>query len=354
MLNKNEFRLCLMGLMLVSGCASQSTHTQAHDQPTYVNQTQLKTFVVPETMKPLQMKELYMIPDTASNANSTLGLALDIRPPSQIIPSANQTRLDTTQDTQYQIVIDVIGKAEDAVSQLTTAIDAYLAKQAIAYQVSDDHLSWTTDFIVHQTPSKTATFQQKYVVKIKPGAHQNMVYLAVNLLAHEVTQGAPNTVSPIEKKLHQTDMLNGIVRTWDQQVNHRRNVQLVNSTIQDLEVIFIQDIEPQNRWRIQAGFQQIWQLLPKALQRLNFKIEDLDYQKRKYYVKYTEEDGWFTSKTYPLANHKIFLFQVDPNPTATETDIQFLESDGQPVATDIAAKISDALMDALKQQARID
>jgi outer membrane protein assembly factor BamC len=353
MLNKNNFRLNLMGLMLVSGCANESTHAQAHDEPSYANEKQSKQIVVPVALAPIHVKESYIVPEVETK-QSAVGLAVDIRPPMQIIPSLSQTRLDINSPSEHQIVVDVVDNFEDVIHQLTTATETYFSNQAIAVTVSEDKLSWKTAHIVYSTPSNHGAFKQQYVVDIKPSTSKNMVRLAIKTVAHEVVQAATTTVSPLEKQRHPIDILNGIVRTWDQQIHMDSDAILLSRQTQGLDVAFLQDEQQPNRWRIQAGFQQTWQLLPKALQSLHFKIEDLDYQKQKYYVKYMEEDGWFNDKTWPLENHKIYLFQVITNPKSTVTDIQFLKSNGQPVDAAVVEKMSEALIVALKQQARMN
>ncbi|WP_299006004.1 outer membrane protein assembly factor BamC [uncultured Shewanella sp.] len=358
----------LILIVAVSACSTSMERRQANGAEKYANAKVTPDLTIPEGLLTPKYSLEYDIPAIGSQADPKLiGPALDIRPPLQVLPMAEGTRVEEGSDN-IKVIVESIGIDIDLKQELFGDVKEYLSKAGIKilkenFDAGTLETDWiTTKEVVDSSmwgEDKVFVLRQRYLFDINVSPHGRTGSLTINLAEHEQSyNGEPQDIllTADDKRRYTIDMLNEVVSY----IGIKRDRALKNKRLEEsqgITVQFINDSGEAPHWIADAGFQRAWERLGVVIPEMGFDITDTDPKLGVYFVKVVDDSGFWSSiwsdsdMTIPEGEYRITLKDVpgEPNKTA----IYLTDADDKPVADSIVKQVSSTFTELMNEQRKV-
>lgn len=299
----------LVLIMAVSACSTPIDRRQANDVAKYGKSSVADTstaLIIPEGLKEPNYSNEYKIPALGPKANPLLiGESLDIRPPLQVLPMAEGTRVEESSDS-IKVVIESIDPEVDLKQEIFEVLNAFMRQNELKasledYEAGVIETDWIEDEQVLESSlwgsDTTYSLRQRYRFDVTVRAHGRSGSIAISLIDHqELANDKAQEVllSGEDKRRYTVDMLNSAI----QYMGLKRKQLLKAKKVRDsmgISVNLEQSQEQGAYWVADAKFEQVWDRLRTVLPELGFEILDLDQTKGLYHVDFTKDSGFWSS-----------------------------------------------------------
>lgn len=349
----------------VAACSSSPLeHRQVNGSEDYMQAEQAPRLKIPEGLNPPPYNKEYEVPPIGPKANSALvGKNLDIRPPLQVLPMAEGTHVEEGSDN-IKIVVESINNNLDLKEEIFSYIDGFLAKQAIAVRNRDfDNGSIETDWIENREviesslwgSDKVYLLRQRYRFDVETRPHGRTANIVIHLVEHEESYDdkiQKVLLSGEDKQRYTIDMLNNTIVY----MSTKREQTIEANRLQQTLGITLDLITPEDGdiyGSAKAPYKQVWERLRIVLPEMGFEISDMDSAKGLYFVKFTDNSGfwsslWGDSKlSLKEGSYRLLLGDGD---TPEETKILLRDAENKPLDNDSATKVYKSLSNLMKEE----
>ena len=353
----------LVLILAVSACSTPIERRQANGSDDYVNAKSEPKLIIPEGLHEPKYNDEFKVPAVAKNATKIIGNDLDIRPPLQVLPTAEGTHVEDA-GNGIKIVIESIDNATNLKQEITDSIKDFLkAKNIKILKETQDPLSIQTDWIETKEVLDSSTFgtdkvytlSQRYEFDINIKPHGRTGDVTIKLLEHhEDYNGTEQKImlTGDDEYRYAVDMLNSAISYLSKEREQSmRAKRLARSA--GISTKFIASPEESKHWVAKADFQKVWERLRIVLPEVGFEIVDVDTNKGLYFVDFKQESGfwsslWGDSKELKLKNGSYRVEAKDGVLSGT-TDIKILTVDEQPLDTEAITSISDIFVKLMQE-----
>lgn len=363
----------LILIAAVTACSSPVDRRQANDGDAYINAEIEPALVIPDGLiTPVYSKE-YQIPQFGSKSDVELvGKRLDIRPPLQVLPMAEGTRVEEGSDN-IKIVVESIDNDVDLKKELFDVLKSYLSSKSIAI-LSEDYEKGTieTDWLESEEvidsnlwgSDEIYSLRQRYQFHVDVRPHGRSGNISIDLIDHtESFNGEEQDIilSGEDKRRYTIDMLNNAVAYMSikraQSIKAKRikeslgiDVSVVKGTGPDIEG----DDVVQSYWLADAPFERTWERLRIVLPELGFEIIDMDIGKGLYYVNVNDDSGFWSSlwneKDLPI-NEGSYRLQLKD--TEDTTEIYLHDAQDIPLDNAVVEAVYEGLAELMKEDRKV-
>lgn len=343
--------------VLVAACSSQDTRREANRGFEYMSEKEISSLVIADGLDTPDYTNRYRIPALEKDKSEfEMGSNVDIRPPLQVLALSSLMRADERSD---DVVVWFNGRsAQDNVgTQITTLVQDYLTAKEIPFAVDESNAGViTTDYFEHGkvfAEFREITeddFEQRYRYSLVEGSSQRTAGLKVELLGHGTrvdTALEENELTAKEKRRYELQMLNmvGIYyelqrleeKKQQQQAKKEIALSVKNLTDDSLQVL------------LDMSFDNAWTLIPEALEKAGFSIEDHDKIDGNLTISFDaqDEDYWAEEDIAPLdIAEDDYILQLGE--TQGKTSLTFYDEDKHLLKNESVEKIVATLKDAIK------
>ena len=290
-------------ISVVTACSTpmERRHANGNDEFIHVNEKAMLS--IPNGLKTPNYSREYVIPKLAQNENGKLGKSLDIRPPLQVLPMAEGTRVEEGSDN-IKIVIESIDNKMDLKKEIFTALEHFLKKKNIGISSKNyDSGIIETDWIENNEvidssfwgDDKVYTLKQRYEFDVQIRPHGRTGALTIKLIQHEESYDGDKrdiVLTNNDKRRYTIDMLNSAVSY----ISMERNREMKAKRIQQSLGIKVQLVEsPKAYWVADSDFNETWERLRIVLPELGFEITDMNREQKLFYINYNNETSFWSS-----------------------------------------------------------
>ncbi|WP_298776468.1 outer membrane protein assembly factor BamC [uncultured Shewanella sp.] len=358
----------LILIVAVSACSTSMERRQANGAEKYANAKVTPDLTIPEGLLTPKYSLEYAIPAIGSKADPNLiGPALDIRPPLQVLPMAEGTRVEEGDDN-IKVIVESIGIDIDLKQELFGDVKEYLSKAGIKILKEDfDAGTIETDWITTKEvvdssmwgEDKVFVLRQRYLFDINVSPHGRTGDLTINLAEHEQSyNGEPQDIllTADDKRRYTIDMLNEVVSY----IGVKREHALKNKRLEEskgIAVRFINDGDETPYWIANAGYQRTWERLAIVLPEMGFDITDTDPNLGVYFVKVVDDSGFWSSiwsdsdMAIPEGDYRITLKDVSGEPK--KTAIYLTDSDDKPISDATVKQVSSTFTELMSEKRKV-
>jgi len=304
----------LVLIAAVTACSSPMERRQANGGDEYTNVKVQPALTIPEGLNAPTYSKEFDIPKLNSKADEKfVGKLLDIRPPLQVLPMAEGTHVEESEDN-IKIVVESIDNEVDLKKELYTVLNNYLSSQSITVLSEDyDKGLIETDWIESEEVIDSSLWgsdeiyqlRQRYQFEVDVRPHGRSGNIAINLIEHEESfDGKQQDIilSGEDKRRYTIDMLNNAVAYMSvkraQAIKAKRlreslgiDVNVVKGAPASIEG----EAAEQSYWLADAPFQRTWDRLRIVLPEMGFEIVDMDSNKGLYYINVNDDSGFWSS-----------------------------------------------------------
>ncbi|MCL1126954.1 outer membrane protein assembly factor BamC [Shewanella surugensis] len=358
----------LILIVAVSACSTSMERRQADGAEKYANTKATSDLIIPTGLLTPKYSLEYAIPPLGAKADpKQIGPALDIRPPLQVLPMAEGTRVEEGDDN-IKVVVETIGTDVDLKQELFSDVKEYLAKEAIKIRQEDfDAGSIETDWITTKEvvdssmwgEDKVFVLRQRYLFDITVSPHGRTGDLTISLVEHEQSyNGEPQDIllTAGDKRRYTIDMLNEAVSY----IGIKREHALKNKRLQDsqgIDVSLIDDGDESPYWLADAGYKRTWERLSIVLPEMGFDITDTDPNLGVYFVKVEDDSGFWSSiwsdndVTLPEGDYRITLKDVPGD--LKKTSLYLTDADDKAVSDEMIKQVYATLSDLMQEKRKV-
>ncbi|QSX31554.1 outer membrane protein assembly factor BamC [Shewanella cyperi] len=352
----------LIMIAAVSACSSQMERRQTNDDDTYLQAATGEALQIPDGLQQPRYSHEYDLPQLGNKANPELvGRSLDIRPPLQVLPMAEGTRLEEGSDN-IKIVVESINNDVDLKQEIFATLKGFLAQQQIGIQAEDyDKGVLETDWIESSEvldssfwgSDEVYSLRQRYQYLVEVRPHGRSGNIVINLLEHEESYQGDNrdvVLSGEDKRRYTIDMLNrsiaymSIKREQALETKRRQESMGIEMTLQDTET------EPAY-WLANAQFKQVWNRLRLVLPELGLEIAEMDSSKGLFYVNYADDSGFWSSlwgdTKLPLEKG---VYRVLVKDAGEQTKLWMHDSEDKPLSDEQMTEIYKVLSEQMQEE----
>ena len=309
-MNRHILPLSLLSLTL-SACSGVSDNKRANGDFTYQDKNEATAIKVPSTLtSPKQNKKYFISNDI--NHQGPVGIKVDIRAPSLVLPVAASSRVETDSSVA-KIWFDQVLDDSDLKTFIHHALSEELNNNHHQLKIIDEsaHI-YESDWYNTEIESGPWLFEKteivesmrfRYQLEIKP--HGRSVSLTVSLIDYK----KPNSDQPmdlIDQQRAEMTMINEIVAQVDYQYllkkkEHkllRANKKIVSmSKNKQGDAIYLVDME----------LDDVWENMPIFFDKHGFTIKDLDESKKIYFVDFMKPETSFWNNMWGEALPELML-----------------------------------------------
>ena len=282
----------------IAGCSSNNKK-QAIGDFDYANQQESKAIVIPGDLDKPQKDSEYNIPSNINN-NGPIGVKVDVRAPSLVLPVAASSRVEPKSD-KAEIWFDQVLDDTELQLFIYQAIQDQLAEDGVALLKQDaKNKIFESDWYHKETEAgwifthieSTESMRFQYQITTKP--HGRSVSLAVNLAEYMFTDqnGSTKTLGPIDKHRAEIAMLNKIVS----QVDYKYRLKSRENRILRANQKLVSISDDKASLIVEMNKDDLWSNLPLFFEDNGFTISDLNETKQIYFVDFVKpEVSWWDS-----------------------------------------------------------
>ncbi|MEC4724224.1 outer membrane protein assembly factor BamC [Shewanella sp. D64] len=365
----------LILIAAVTACSSPVDRRQANGGDEYVNALIEPALVIPDGLNTPTYSKEYEIPKFGAKSDVTLvGKMLDIRPPLQVLPMAEGTRVEEGSDN-IKIVVESIDNDIDLKKELFDVLKSYLSSKSIAilnedYEKGIIETDWLeSEEIIDSNlwgSDEIYLLRQRYQFHVDVRPHGRSGNISIDLIEHaESFNGEQQDIvlSGEDKRRYTIDMLNNAVAYMSikraQSIKAKRikeslgiDVAVIKGSGPDVEG---EDVV-QSYWLADAPFKRTWERLRIVLPELGFEIIDMDVGKGLYYVNVNDDSGFWSSlwneKDLPI-NEGSYRLQLKEDATKDKTEIYLHDVENQPLDNAAIEAIYEGLAELMKEERKV-
>ncbi len=349
-----------LAVLALAGCSTPLERRQAGGGFDYLEQGTASPLVVPAGLETPRMSTEFAIPELGDQADPELvGPRLDVRPPLQVLPLAEGTRIQSGTDT-VTVLIESNDDGVELAEEINQTLLGFLAQRGIGVAEAGGGVI-TTDWIeksevVERSWWRDTEYQlrQRYRFDTVVKDHGRTGSIEITLLDHEEgLDGIDESLvlTDADRRRYAIDMLNSAIaymaverkaREAANQIANGRGLTTELGRDPDNNAAFIAD----------GAFDQVWSRMGKVLPALGFEIRDLDKTLATYYVEFDSSGGfwsslWGGSDSLDLEEGS---YQVKLSGMGQRTAITLMDSEAEPLPEDQISEIYRTFEQAMSKE----
>ncbi|WP_038907345.1 outer membrane protein assembly factor BamC [Dickeya oryzae] len=251
-------------IMLLAACTSDQRYKrQVNGDESYLQTPEHRALNVPPGLiLPLQNGDFDIPP---VNQNGLVGKALDIRPPMQPLALLNGSRGQVSGNTAT-LLLENNARNSSLWSVLTQVL------QSKGYTIAsrqDANRTLTTDWITWKREDEDVAYQARYQITLQTQGYQ--LALTVKLL--DLQQNTSPVTDSSETQRYTAMMLNTLSDELDKRLNDNDSAQASRNS-QQLNVQSGADDSGLPLLVVRGSYNQVWDRLPKALDKVGMTVND--------------------------------------------------------------------------------
>jgi len=297
-MNRKIFCYSLLSLALM-GC-SAINKKQAVGDFEYANRAEESALTIPEGLtKPKENNE-YFVSDKV-NQEGPIGINVDIRAPTLVLPIATSTRIEQENDAA-KVWFDQVLDDKDLYNFIVNAINIEMAERNASTSLKDgSDKDLLTSLIINDTESSSwlsdddaVSESARYAYSFETKPHGRSVAITVDLIEYSRSdvKGESNHIDAIDKQRLEMTMLNEIISQVDYQYRLANRENRLLRSNQKL-VSLGQNDKNEAAFIVEMAIDQLWSNMPVFFSNYGFTVSDLNDSKKTYYVDYTQPDSSF-------------------------------------------------------------
>ncbi|MCL1144597.1 outer membrane protein assembly factor BamC [Shewanella sp. 10N.261.52.F9] len=351
----------------VTACSTPIDRRQANDtDQNYQDLTVAPELIIPAGLnKPTYSKE-FDIPDVGAKANQELvGATLDIRPPLQVLPMAEGTRVEEGSEN-IKIVVESIDTEIDLKEEMFDVLKEYFADKSISLR-SEDYEKGTleTDWIENDEviesslwgSDKVYKLKQRYLYTVDVRPHGRSGNLTIDLIDHEESYDGDLQdilLSGEDKRRYTIDRLNDSISYISIERAKALKAKRLKQSL-GIDVNLITEAEETAYWLADAKFKRTWDRLRIVLPEMGFEIIDMDSNKGLLYINVTDDSGFWSSlwseKELPI---EAGSYRIELKDAADDkTEIHLLNAENEPLSSEVVTAIYEGFSELMQEDRKV-
>lgn len=325
-LNKKHMMISLLAISVLAGCSNPETRAQANRGFDYEDATLRTTpLLIPTGLEAPHFNNDYVIEKSSGTEQGVTGKAMDIRPPTQVLPLVRGTEVveGGTGLWFYQQRIE-----QPLAQELNQALAEFFKDKKS--QASETSLGWSSNGSVIGSP------KQRFNWQLVSDDVRRAVAVQVNMTE-------PSVILAQDKQRAEASMLNAFSLSYQRELTKQQNL-LDHSPIQLI-------LDPnQGRLLVSEEYDRSWKRLITVLPQLGFKLTNR--QQALGYVD-VEFDGLSKGKwadlKLPALNIAKQSYRVQLGDLGQKSSITLSDKERVAVSADTLQQLSDTLAPAFQR-----
>lgn len=298
LMNRKIFYFSLLSVAVAS-CGTIN-NKQAVGDFEYAKQKEAKALKIPAGLaKPTQVNT-YFVTDEI-NHEGPVGVNVDVRAPSLVLPIAASTRTENT-SAASKVWFDQVLDDEDLKAFIVKALKDQLASDNVELkQVDEAGLVFESDWYHKETEEGTWPFKTiarsesiRYRYTLESKSHGRSVALVVELLDYMKTdhKGGSKQIDIIDQQRAEMNMLNEVIGQVDFQYRLKQQENRLLRANQTF-VSLGENTSGEAAYIVEIDVDLLWSNLPLFFEDHGFSITDLNETTKIYYVDYVQPESSF-------------------------------------------------------------
>ncbi|MCL1079053.1 outer membrane protein assembly factor BamC [Parashewanella spongiae] len=345
----------------ITACSTPLDRRQANGDHEYLNAKTEGKLVIPEGLKDPDYNDEFKIPSVVATKGKHVGSMLDIRPPLQVLATAEGTRVVEGADN-IKVVVESIDPDINLKSEIISTLQSFFVKRDITIlKKADNPISFETDWIEKSQiiessmwgADKVYHLKQRYefIVNVKP--HGRTGDITIKLIDHQENyNGAEQKIllSGEDKRRYTIDMLNSAISYFSTErtalIKAKRKARSLGIATKVIST------SEDTHWVSNAPFDKVWQRLRIVLPEVGFEIIDIDTSKGLYFVEFKNNEGFWSSLWGD--DHELLLEDGTYRITVEEGDdntsiIKLRDKENEPLSTEVINSVGPALSKLMEE-----
>ncbi|MBT1445556.1 outer membrane protein assembly factor BamC [Shewanella sp. JM162201] len=352
---------------LAAGCSSPMERRQASGSDEYVNAESQAELKIPAGLKAPNYNREYDIPPIGTKANSAMvGKELDIRPPLQVLPMAEGTRVEEGSDN-IKVIVESFDNSLDLKQEIYGLLKEYLAGRNVEilredYAQGSIETGWIETEEVLDTSlwgaDKVLTLKQRYQFQVEVRPHGRTGAVIINLLEHQENYDGDDLNRQLtneDKRRYTIDMLNSSIAYMavkrEQAIKAKRLRESLGIGVELVDG----EAEKDAFFLARGDFNQVWNRLRIVLPEMGFEIADMDSSKGLYFLNYNDDSGFWSSLWGDAKldlDKGTYKLKVTDGGNGT-SELKILDKEDLPLEDEQVAAIYRALSDLMKEDRKV-
>ncbi|MGB0894096.1 MAG: outer membrane protein assembly factor BamC [Parashewanella sp.] len=349
----------LVLIMAVSACSTPLENRQANGNDQYVSAKTEPKLAIPNGLIQPTYRSEYQLPVVSSNGK--IGTDLDVRPPLQVLPTAEGTHVENKRDG-VKIVIEAIDSKSDLKQEILSSLRRYLEHSGVSIMKQSENpamiqTGWieTHDILESNfwSADKVSILRQRYEFDVDVKPHGRTGVVSIKLVDHEVNstdEGQVTSLTDEDKRRYTIDMLNNAISYLSIE-RKAKTAALRLERSAGIKTVLINENET-NYWVANAELNKVWDRLRIVLPEMGFTIADMDSSKGLYFVDLKSDSGFWSSMFG--ADDKLPLedgsYRIEVLAKAEKTSIKLKNIDDEPVDPAILTAISKVFVNLMEEK----
>ncbi|WP_372873090.1 outer membrane protein assembly factor BamC [Shewanella sp.] len=340
---------------------------QANGNDEYVNAEVSAPLKVPAGLKSPNYSREYDIPSVGPRAQSALvGKALDIRPPLQVLPMAEGTRVEEGSDN-IKVIVESFDNSLDLKQEIFGLLKDYLVSHQVDIQKEDyatgvletgwietqdvlDSSFWGSD--------KVFTLKQRYRYQVEVRPHGRTGAITIDLIDHQESYDGDDLqarLSDDDKRRFTIDQLNNAIAYLAIKREQAIKAKRVRESLGIGVELVDGEAESDAYYLAKGDYNQVWNRLRIVLPELGFELADMDSSKGLYFLNYNDDSGFWSSLwgdaklELEKGTYKLKLSEG----SAGSSEIRLLDKEDKPLADEKVAQIYRALAELMQEDRKV-
>jgi outer membrane protein assembly factor BamC len=357
LMNRQLFYFSVISLTL-SACSSVD-NKRAQGDFDYAKKQVPKDFIVPDNLDQPKVQQEFLISDKI-NYQGPVGLNMDIRAPSLVLPLAASSRVES-ESSDALIWFDKVLEDKDLLVFIRNSLISQLMSDNVSYdtiKISNESANGTVEVYESQwyhsevetgwlfTDIELSTSMRfRYEFLLKP--HGRSASLQVSLIDFMKTNkdGGSKTIDPIDKQRAEMAMLNKVVGQVDYNYRLQQRENRLMRANQKLVTIG-ENKESELAYVVEMGLDNLWDNMPIFFEKHGFIISDLNETNKIYYVDFVKPEISIWDSIWgderPVievsdAKYQFVLASLDDK--NQKTSVTIYNVDGEPLTLEVLERI---------------
>ncbi|WP_108946456.1 outer membrane protein assembly factor BamC [Shewanella halifaxensis] len=357
----------LVLVVAVSACSTPTERKLANDiDQNYQDLTATSKLIIPEGLNEPTYSKEYEIPEVGAKVDQSLtGDRLDIRPPLQVLPMAEGTRVEEGSEN-IKVVVESIDNDISLKQELFDALKEYFAKKSISlrsenFEKGTLETDWIeSDEVIESSlwgSDKVYKLKQRYLYTVDVRPHGRSGNLTIDLVEHEESYDGDLQdvlLSGEDKRRYTIDRLNDSISFISIERAKALKAKRLKESL-GIDVNLINEAEEQAYWLADAKFKRTWDRLRIVLPEMGFEIVDMDSNKGLLYINVTDDSGFWSSlwseKELPI---EAGSYRIELKDGADDkTEIHLLNSENEPLSNEVVSAVYDGFSELMQEDRKV-
>ncbi|MEH6464227.1 MAG: outer membrane protein assembly factor BamC [Shewanella psychromarinicola] len=357
----------LLLVAAITACSTPLDRRQANGDDDFVNAETTPLLTIPQGLNTPTYSKEYDIPAVGNKVNKQLvGKNLDIRAPLQVLPMAEGTHIEESNDN-IRVVIESIESTTDLNQEIFDVINGYLAKNNIAVRSEDMAAGFIeTDWIENDeiiesnwwSSDKVYQLRQRYRYQVEVKSHGRSGSVAIDLIEHQEFYDDKDQkilLNGEDKRRYTTDMLNNAIAYMsikrDQAIRAARIEQSLG-----IKVDLVTNASESAYWLADASYKSVWDRLRLVLPEMGFDVVDMDNSKGLFYINLEESGGFWSSLwseeklSLKKGNYRLLLKETED---VNQTKILLRDVEDKPLPDESITEVYNIISDLMQEDRKI-